>query len=158
MWLFFQQPFPVVLRLYHVFLDVTRDMRWQWFVTASGGTNVPQALGCRDVPESWLLPLWNDCISCCSAVSLSFCSVHVINNATNVEYFKRWLLLLSSIPMNNTDGYWDKSASSVPFFMVYIFSSIFSWVLSFSSLFLSLLFLRSKILIIFDLSIACSLL
>lgn len=73
-------------------------------------------------------------------VSFSFCSVHIINNITNVEYFKRWLLLLSSIPMNNTDGDWDKSVLSVHFFcMVYTLAAfLFFWI------FLSSIFLFGK--------------
>lgn len=105
--------------LSHLFLHVNRDVRGgsdlsQIASTASGGTNISQAPGCGEVPESWLLLLFKDHISYCSAVSFSFCSVHIINNNTTTEeYFKRWLLLLSSIPMNNTDGYWDKSVLSV---------------------------------------------
>lgn len=110
------------------FLGVNRDIRGgsdlsQIASTASGGTNISQAPGCGEVPESSLILLLNDHISYCRAVSFSFCSVPVINNTTNAEYFKRWLLLLISIPMNNTDGYWDKSALSAHFFAWYI-----SWV------------------------------
>lgn len=116
------------------FLGVNRDIRGgsdlsQTASTASGGTNVSQALGCGEVLESWLLLLLNDHISYCCTVSFSFCAVHIINNTPNVEYFKRWLLLLGSIPMKNTDVNWDKSALSVFFFFLNsMHSGFFLWI------------------------------
>lgn len=144
MWLFLYQPFPIVPRFYCIFLGVSRDIRGdsdlsQIASTVSGGTNISRALGCGEVPESWLLLLLNDRIFYCSAVSFSFCSVHIINNSTNVEYFKRWPLLLSSIPMNYTACYWDKPALSVHFYAWYT-----PWVLFFPCFFLSSRFLFLK--------------
>lgn len=122
---------PYCAKVISFFLGMNRDVRGgsdlsQVATTATGGTTISQAPGCGEVPESWLLLLLNDHISSCCVVSFSFCSVPIINNTANVEYVKRWLLLLSCMPTSNTNGYWGKSALSVHLFAWYI-----PWVLSF---------------------------
>lgn len=121
---FLHQPFPTVPRLYRVFFRCEqRPKRGQWFVTDSKSSlwcnkrlPGPQAVG-KSQKADYYFP-WMTIFPTAVLVSFSFCKVHAINNTVNVEYFKRWPLLLSSIPLNNPDGYWDKSALSVNFFSI----------------------------------------